>query len=177
VGECSLGAILVAATDKGVCAILLGDEPDALVRELQDRFPQAELLGDDPDFARLVATVVGFVEAPGTGLGLPLHVRGTAFQQCVFQALREIPPGSTQLRRDHQAHRAAGRARRPRPAPRTRWRSRSMPPRRAQRRGALATAGASSTWRAAARASRLVSPLRHRPLPSRGSSRRRCATA
>lgn len=95
IGQCSLGAILVAASERGVCAILIGDDPDALARELQDRFPRATLIGDDRDFERIVATVVGFVEAPRTGLALPLDVRGTAFQQRVWQALREIPPGST----------------------------------------------------------------------------------
>jgi AraC family transcriptional regulator of adaptative response/methylated-DNA-[protein]-cysteine methyltransferase len=94
-GECSLGSILVAATDKGVCAILFGDNPDTLVRELQDRFPRAQLIGGDRDFEQLVARVVGFVEAPANGLGLPLDMRGTAFQQRVWQALRAIPPGST----------------------------------------------------------------------------------
>jgi AraC family transcriptional regulator of adaptative response/methylated-DNA-[protein]-cysteine methyltransferase len=95
VGECSLGSILVAATDKGVCAILFGDDPDTLVRQLQDRFPKAQLIGGDKEFEQLVARVVGFVEAPAQGLGLPLDMRGTAFQQRVWQALREIPPGST----------------------------------------------------------------------------------
>jgi AraC family transcriptional regulator, regulatory protein of adaptative response / methylated-DNA-[protein]-cysteine methyltransferase len=95
VGECSLGTILVAATGRGICAILLGDDPDALVRELQDRFPKAHLIGADAEFERLVATVVGFVEAPARGLDLPLDVRGTAFQQRVWEALRKIPSGST----------------------------------------------------------------------------------
>jgi AraC family transcriptional regulator, regulatory protein of adaptative response / methylated-DNA-[protein]-cysteine methyltransferase len=95
VGECSLGSILVAATSKGVCAILLDDDPDALVRDLQDRFPKAHLIGGDADFERLVATVVGFVEAPARGLDLPLDMRGTAFQQRVWEALRRIPSGST----------------------------------------------------------------------------------
>jgi AraC family transcriptional regulator of adaptative response/methylated-DNA-[protein]-cysteine methyltransferase len=95
VGACSLGAILVAVTDKGICAILMGDDPDALVRDLQDRFPKAELRGAEPDFERTIATVVGFVEAPGIGLDLPLDVRGTAFQQRVWQALRAIPAGET----------------------------------------------------------------------------------
>jgi AraC family transcriptional regulator of adaptative response/methylated-DNA-[protein]-cysteine methyltransferase len=95
VGECSLGSILVAATEKGVCAILFGDNPDTLVRDLQDRFPKAQLIGGDPDFERVVARVVGFVEAPAHGLDLPLDVRGTAFQQRVWQALRQIPAGST----------------------------------------------------------------------------------
>jgi AraC family transcriptional regulator, regulatory protein of adaptative response / methylated-DNA-[protein]-cysteine methyltransferase len=95
VGECSLGSILVAATDKGVCAIMLGDDPEALVRDLQDRFPRAQLLGGDEDFEHLVAKVVGFVEAPALGLDLPLDVQGTAFQQRVWQALRAIPSGTT----------------------------------------------------------------------------------
>jgi len=95
VGECSLGSVLVAATEKGVCAISLGDDPDALVRELQDRFPRAQLVGGDESFERLVATTIGFVEAPALGLDLPLDVRGTAFQQRVWQALREIPAGAT----------------------------------------------------------------------------------
>ncbi|MCY0994573.1 bifunctional DNA-binding transcriptional regulator/O6-methylguanine-DNA methyltransferase Ada [Nannocystis sp. ILAH1] len=95
VGECSLGSILVAASERGVCAILLGDDPDKLVRDLQDRFPRAELIGGDPEFERQVASVVAFVEAPGLGLDLPLDVRGTAFQQRVWQALRAIPAGAT----------------------------------------------------------------------------------
>jgi len=95
VGQCSLGAILVAQSDRGVCAILMGDDPDRLVRDLQDRFPHACLIGGDAGFEQLVARVVGFVEAPGFGLDLPLDVRGTAFQQRVWQALREIPPGKT----------------------------------------------------------------------------------
>jgi AraC family transcriptional regulator of adaptative response/methylated-DNA-[protein]-cysteine methyltransferase len=95
VGECSLGSILVATSERGVCAILLGDDPDAVARELQDRFPRADLIGGDKEFEQLVARVVGFVETPSLGLDLPLDVRGTAFQQRVWQALRKIPTGST----------------------------------------------------------------------------------
>ena len=95
VGECALGSILVAASERGVRAIFLGDDPDALARELQDRFPRAVLRGGDAKFERWVAPVVGFVEAPGLGLGLPLDVRGTAFQQRVWQALRQVPHGTT----------------------------------------------------------------------------------
>lgn len=94
IGECSLGSILVAATGKGICAILLGDDPDALARDLQDRFPKAALTGGDRDFERLVSQAVGLVESPARGCDLPLDVRGTAFQQRVWQALREIPAGS-----------------------------------------------------------------------------------
>ena len=94
-GESSLGAILVARSQRGVCAISLGDDPDALLRELQDRFPRAELIGGEPGFERLVAQVVGLIEQPGIGIDLPLDVRGTAFQQRVWQALRQIPVGQT----------------------------------------------------------------------------------
>lgn len=94
-GECSLGSILVAATDKGVCAILLGDDPQALAEDFQDRFAQAELIGGDEAFEALVARVVGLVEQPRLGHDLPLDVRGTAFQQRVWQALRDIPAGQT----------------------------------------------------------------------------------
>lgn len=92
-GECSLGSILVAASDIGLCAIALGDDPDYLARELQDRFPQAELIGGDHEFEQWVAKVVGFVETPAIGLDLPLDMRGTAFQQRVWQALKQIPVG------------------------------------------------------------------------------------
>jgi AraC family transcriptional regulator, regulatory protein of adaptative response / methylated-DNA-[protein]-cysteine methyltransferase len=95
IGECSLGSILVAATDKGVCAILMGNDPDALVRQLQDRFAKAELIGADAEFETLVAKVIGFVEQPRLGLDLPLDVRGTAFQQRVWKALRQIGVGKT----------------------------------------------------------------------------------
>jgi AraC family transcriptional regulator, regulatory protein of adaptative response / methylated-DNA-[protein]-cysteine methyltransferase len=94
-GECSLGAILVAASDKGLCAIMMGDDPDALAQDLQKRFQKANLIGGDRDFEATVAKVVGFVEAPRIGLNLPLDVRGTAFQQRVWQTLRKIPVGST----------------------------------------------------------------------------------
>lgn len=95
IGQCSLGAILVASSAKGVCCITLGDDPEFLLADLQNRFRQAELVGGDRDYEETVATVVGFVEAPRLGLQLPLDIRGTAFQQRVWQALREIPPGHT----------------------------------------------------------------------------------
>ena len=95
-GQCSLGAILVAQSGRGICAITLGDDPEALLRDLQDRFPHAELIGADAGFEAQVAQVVGFVEAPQIGLDLPLDIRGTAFQERVWQALREVPAGQTQ---------------------------------------------------------------------------------
>src|SRR5689334_21580613 len=95
VGQTSLGAILVASSKKGVASILLGDDPAELVRKLQDRFPNAHLIGADRDYEVLVARVIGRIETPGISLDLPLDVRGTAFQQRVWQALREVPAGET----------------------------------------------------------------------------------
>lgn len=94
-GACSLGRVLVAASARGVCAILLGDADKALTRDLQRRFPRAQLAPGDAGFARVVASVVRVVETPARGLDLPLDVRGTAFQQRVWQALQRIPAGST----------------------------------------------------------------------------------
>ncbi|WP_104202841.1 bifunctional DNA-binding transcriptional regulator/O6-methylguanine-DNA methyltransferase Ada [Billgrantia saliphila] len=94
-GECSLGTILVAASEKGICAISLGNDPERLLQEFQDRFANANLVPGGADFDAWVARVVGFVEAPGVGLSLPLDIRGTAFQQRVWQALTEIPVGTT----------------------------------------------------------------------------------
>ena len=95
VGECSLGSILVAATAGGVCTILLGDDPTVLVNELEDRFARAKLVGGDSEFESVVARVIGFVEAPALGLDLPLDILGTAFQRRIWQALREVPAGTT----------------------------------------------------------------------------------
>jgi O-6-methylguanine DNA methyltransferase len=93
VGQTSIGAILVASSAKGVASILLGDDPEALIRSLQDRFPKAWLIGADRDYESLVARVVGLVEIPGRDLDLPLDVRGTAFQRRVWHALQQIPAG------------------------------------------------------------------------------------
>ncbi|HEY9279798.1 MAG TPA: bifunctional DNA-binding transcriptional regulator/O6-methylguanine-DNA methyltransferase Ada [Eoetvoesiella sp.] len=95
IGQCALGSILVAQSELGVCAILMGDDPNQLARNLQDQFPKANLIGGDAGFEQVVAKVVGFVEAPALGLDLPLDVQGTVFQQRVWQALRTIPAGST----------------------------------------------------------------------------------
>jgi AraC family transcriptional regulator, regulatory protein of adaptative response / methylated-DNA-[protein]-cysteine methyltransferase len=95
VGQSSLGAILVASSAKGVVSVLIGDDPDQLARDLQDQFPKASLIGGDGKYEALVARVVGLVEAPAIGLDLPLDVRGTAFQQRVWRALRNIKPGVT----------------------------------------------------------------------------------
>lgn len=94
-GQTSLGAILVGQSRQGICAIALGDDPETLLREFQDRFPRATLIGADAAFEALVARVVAMVERPALGLDLPLDIRGTAFQSRVWQALRQIPPGAT----------------------------------------------------------------------------------
>ncbi len=97
-GRCTLGQVLVAATGKGVCALLLGDDPEQLLRDVQDRFPNAELVGGDAGFEQLVAQAVAVVDHPAQAeraAGLPLDVRGTAFQRQVWQALRDIPAGTT----------------------------------------------------------------------------------
>ncbi|KQZ98279.1 bifunctional transcriptional activator/DNA repair enzyme AdaA [Achromobacter sp. Root565] len=95
VAQCSLGALLVAASSTGICEIALDEDPDRLVQNLQDRFRAAKLIGADPRFESWVADVVGFVEDPARGLDLPLDVRGTAFQRKVWEALCEIPLGAT----------------------------------------------------------------------------------
>lgn len=95
IAQCALGALLVGASDLGVCAISMGDDPQALIQTFQDRFPGASLVGDDPEFAALVAQVVALVENPAATVDLPLDMHGTAFQQRVWQALQEIPAGHT----------------------------------------------------------------------------------
>jgi AraC family transcriptional regulator of adaptative response/methylated-DNA-[protein]-cysteine methyltransferase len=98
IGEFSLGLVLVVRNELGVCAILMGDDRGELIRDLHDRFPEANAVGDDEDCEQLIAKVVEFVEMPAMGLDLPLDVKeikGTAFQRRVWEALREIPVGST----------------------------------------------------------------------------------
>ena len=95
IGKASLGSILVAQSNKGVCSILIGEDPEALIRDLQDRFPKANLIGDEAAYQELVAKVVGLIEQPGVSLDLPLDIRGTVFQQRVWKALQQIPPGTT----------------------------------------------------------------------------------
>lgn len=94
-GLCSLGDILVAQSNKGVCAIFLGDNPEKMIRDLQDKFSEAELIGGDKNFESVVAQVIGHIENPHSKLDLPLDIKGTAFQQRVWNALRQIPPGKT----------------------------------------------------------------------------------
>jgi AraC family transcriptional regulator, regulatory protein of adaptative response / methylated-DNA-[protein]-cysteine methyltransferase len=95
IGSCWLGAILVAATDSGICAILIGDDPAVLQRDLQDRFPDAQLTQGGEALDTLTARVIAFVEAPDRNFDVPLDPQGTAFERRVWRALREIPAGST----------------------------------------------------------------------------------
>ena len=95
IGQCSLGNILAAQTERGVCAILIGDDAEQLIRDLQDQFPNAKLVGDALEYQNLVGKVVGLVENPKSGFDLPLDIRGTAFQKRVWKALQQIPPGTT----------------------------------------------------------------------------------
>lgn len=94
-GDSSLGVVLIAATERGVCAILLGEQPDALLAELQSRFPRARLQPAEPAFGDWVAQVVAHVDAPQHALALPLDIQGTAFQRRVWEVLQTIPPGTT----------------------------------------------------------------------------------
>lgn len=95
IGQTSLESVLVAVSGKGICAILIGDDPDALWRDLLQRFPRSRLMADDLALEDAVSKVVDFVEAPGARLDLPLDLRGTAFERRTWQALRDIPVGST----------------------------------------------------------------------------------
>jgi len=95
IGECSLGSILVATSGRGVCSILIGEDPVSLIQNLQDQFPKANLIGDESGYEDMIAKVVGLIEKPGAGLNLPLDIEGTAFQQRVWKALQQIPVGST----------------------------------------------------------------------------------
>ena len=100
VAACSLGQVLVATSSKGVCSIMLGDDPDALTRDLRDRFPKADLVGHDPAFQATLDKVIALVELPGMGLDLPLDIAGTAFQRRVWEALRTIPAGQVATYRE-----------------------------------------------------------------------------
>ena len=95
IGTCSLGKILVARSDKGLCALMLGDDEAMLEGEIRARFAKAKSIKDDAGFAAQLAAVIGFVDDPAKTIDLPLDIRGTLFQQKVWAALRAIPPGET----------------------------------------------------------------------------------
>lgn len=93
--KCALGTVLVAATSRGIAAITLGDDAEALLRDLDQRFPKATLVAADPGFEDTITKVIAFMDTPSAALVLPLDVQGTAFQHRVWDALRQIPPGTT----------------------------------------------------------------------------------
>jgi len=94
-GKFSLGLVLVAASSKGIAAIMMGDDEETLRRELASAFPQARLVADETGLAEKVAQVASFLDAPHKGLDLPLDIRGSAQEQAIWQALRNIPAGQT----------------------------------------------------------------------------------
>jgi AraC family transcriptional regulator of adaptative response/methylated-DNA-[protein]-cysteine methyltransferase len=94
-GQCVLGVALVARSQRGVCAVLLGDDADQLKGDLRQRFPEHNLREANAELETLVSKVIAFLAAPQTGLEVPLDVHGTDFEQRVWNALREIPPGTT----------------------------------------------------------------------------------
>jgi AraC family transcriptional regulator of adaptative response/methylated-DNA-[protein]-cysteine methyltransferase len=93
--ESSLGSVLVAVTEKGICAITLGDGREFLLKDLQRRFAKTEIVPTDKYTDSYIAKVIELIERPEAGFDAPLDVRGTAFQQSVWQALRTIPLGKT----------------------------------------------------------------------------------
>jgi AraC family transcriptional regulator of adaptative response/methylated-DNA-[protein]-cysteine methyltransferase len=95
IAQCYLGWVLVAATDRGICAIDLGNTSEFLVDRLRARFPKGEFVEGDPEFAQWTARILAFLDAPHGSLDIPLDIMGTAFQRRVWMALREVAPGST----------------------------------------------------------------------------------
>jgi AraC family transcriptional regulator of adaptative response/methylated-DNA-[protein]-cysteine methyltransferase len=94
-GTCPLGTVLIAQSDKGICAILLGDQPQLLLEDLQQRNPKATLIAGDRHFQKVIDEVISVIKQPDLTLTLPLDIRGTLFQQQVWQALQQIPAGET----------------------------------------------------------------------------------
>jgi AraC family transcriptional regulator of adaptative response/methylated-DNA-[protein]-cysteine methyltransferase len=95
IGDSSLGALLVAQSVKGICAVMFGRTPSELKRDLQDRFPLAILVKGDSKTEKLLVNVLKLIEDPMHSLDMSLDERGTQFQQRVWNALREIPAGVT----------------------------------------------------------------------------------
>lgn len=94
-GTCPLGTVLIAQSDKGICAVLLGDDSQLLLEDLQQRLPKATLIAGDHSFQKVIDEVTRVIQQPHLRLALPLDIRGTLFQQQVWQALEHIPPGET----------------------------------------------------------------------------------
>lgn len=95
IGKCSLGKVLVAESERGICAIALGDEPSQLITYLQTLFPNADIQPAAAEFDPHLAQVIAFIDSPQSAFDLPLDIRGTEFQKKVWNALRKIPAGKT----------------------------------------------------------------------------------
>jgi AraC family transcriptional regulator of adaptative response/methylated-DNA-[protein]-cysteine methyltransferase len=93
--ECSFGSVLAASTDRGLCAIFLGDNAASLETDLVRAFPKADLVPAPRSYRQVLSDVARLVEAPWSELSLPLDIQGTAFQCRVWEALRAIPSGTT----------------------------------------------------------------------------------
>jgi len=93
--ECFLGWVIVAATERGICAIEFGDDPKTLPQQVQSRFLKARLQKAGSGFGSLIKEVVDFIKTPGNDFNIPLDIQGTAFQQQVWNVLRQIKPGGT----------------------------------------------------------------------------------
>ena len=93
--HCYLGIVLVAATDRGICAVELGESEAQVRAQLRTRFPRAEIKRGGPEFQKLLEAVVDHIDHPSQEFNLPLDIQGTSFQQQVWQALRTIQPGNT----------------------------------------------------------------------------------
>jgi AraC family transcriptional regulator of adaptative response/methylated-DNA-[protein]-cysteine methyltransferase len=94
-GPFFMGTALVAFSDKGVAAILMGNDRESLIRELVGIFPNGRLIADESGLEGVLAQVVAFLEAPREGLDLPLDIRGSAQERAIWRALRNVPPGQT----------------------------------------------------------------------------------
>ena len=95
VAGCALGKLLVAATDRGICAVELGDDAAALVGDLRRAFSAAEVVEDEAVLRERIGAILRFIDHPGALPDLPLDIRGTAFQAQVWRALQRIPAGET----------------------------------------------------------------------------------
>jgi O-6-methylguanine DNA methyltransferase len=94
IGESALGVVLVARSADGVCAILIGSEAAELESDLARRFTDSKLVRNDRKLSNDLRKILRFIEAPSEGLNLSLDIRGTPFQQRVWDELLRIPPGS-----------------------------------------------------------------------------------
>ncbi|MBX9901349.1 MAG: methylated-DNA--[protein]-cysteine S-methyltransferase, partial [Burkholderiaceae bacterium] len=95
VHECALGQVIIAATERGICAIEFGDKADELIASLRERFSHATLMLAEDQMQAYAEQILQSISQPDSLAALPLDLQGTMFQQRVWQALRTIPPGQT----------------------------------------------------------------------------------